>query len=393
MLSRIPVASVFRNFRKSRRAWKLVLLFIQFVATAFLITLLIIVGRQYETMVNDDPGYTYENVIYCSTPGVDETLRQSALDRLSRLPEIASIATCSSLPIDSHSGNNVSLPGDDRELFNIADFYNIDENYLPLLQIPIVEGKGFDKETSIKGHVLVSQSFADRMVDILQWKDGVVGKDLIISEHGLVTVVGVYRDFRLEAIGRDDKRPSVMFYSDTPSHKIVIKLHHLNAENIQRVYDELKAAMPDKDIDVKAYKDSMVKLYTDSRLFRNSVLIGGIVALIIALIGLIGYTNNEMNRRSAEIAIRKINGATLPDLLRLFVKDIIWISLPALILGGVGAAFAARKWMENFTEKVSLTPLFFVLCGLIVLAIILSVVILNCMRVANQNPVDSINND
>lgn len=76
--------------------------------------------------------------------------------------------------------------------------------------------------------------------------------------------------------------------------------------------------LPDKDIVVIPYKAEMAYLYNDSRLMRNTVMIGGIITLLIALIGLIGYVRDETNRRSKEIAIRKVNGARQRKLSRSF---------------------------------------------------------------------------
>ena len=111
------------------------------------------------------------------------------------------------------------------------------------------------------------------------------------------------------------------------------------------------------------------------------------------MIGLIGYTNDEINRRSAKIAIRKVNGASVLEILRLFIKDILRIAIPALAIGELLAALAAEKWMENFAQKTSLSLFIFLGCGIAVLTIILSVVSLDSYRTAVQNPVDAIKRD
>jgi len=100
-----------------------------------------------------------------------------------------------------------------------------------------------------------------------------------------------------------------------------------------------------------------------------------------------------MNRRRKETAIRKVNGATLTDILRMFMKDINRIALPALIIGGGVSAYVAANWQSQFSEKAALSPLLFVLCALGVLLIILSAVALNCYRTANENPALSIKSD
>jgi len=393
IFSKIPVSTAFRNFRESRRKWKLGLLFLQFIATALLITLVVIIGKQYNSMVNNHPGYVYENLLYCNTSGVSNVERQKAMEDLRRIPEVQSVATCSFLPINGASGNNVLEQGKDQELFNIADLYSTDAGYFSLMEIPIVEGKGFQSGLSDSRQVLISQAFANRLTRMLKWKDGVTGKNIVITEHGICTIQGVYRDISLGSVSDPDTRPSAMFYSEDPSPLIMIKLHKLQPEGIRLVNKALQTAIPNKDIVVTPYKTSVTFLYTSSRLFRNSVLIGGIMTLILALIGLIGYTNDEINRKSAEIAIRKISGASAGEITGLFVKDILKIAIPALVIGELLAAFTAEKWMENFTEKTSLSLFVFLGCGIVVTGIILSVVTLASYRTAIQNPVDAIKRD
>ena len=393
IFARIPVSSAFRNFKESRRKWKLGLLFLQFIAAAFLITLLVIIGRQYNSMVNDNPGYTYENLLYCNTSGVSKEERQKAIEELKRIPEVQAVATCSALPMFGASGNNVSEPGKTQELFNIADLYNADADYLSLMEIPVVAGKDFEHSAADSAQVLVSQSFANKLAKMLNWKDGVVGKTIRVSEHGICTIKGIYKDIRIGSISEPDPRPSAIFSANVPLDNIMIKFHQLNSDGIRQVNKVLQTALPNKDIVVTPYKTSMTFLYTSSRLFRNSVLIGGIITLIIVLIGLIGYTNDEINRRSAEIAIRKVNGASAREILRLFIKDILRIAIPALVIGELLAALAAEKWMENFAQKTSLSLFIFLGCGIAVLVIILSVVSMNSYRTAVQNPVDAIKRD
>lgn len=392
LFSRIPVSLVFRSLTMMRSSWKIALLFSQLLITTFLLSLLVVVSRQYNVMVHDNPGYSYERLLYFDTKGISNQEKQKLMDLLQTNPQVEMVSTSDCLPFNPASGNNVSPIDSNEEFFNVADLYRIDENFIPLMEITIMEGKAFDKESS-KNEIVISKKFADRLSEITNWSDGVIGKEVRISEHGNVKIVGVYSDIRLGSISNVDSRPSVMFYSNTPNSNVLVKLRELNAENIQKVYDIFKQSFPDKEISLPLYKESMVKLYADSRRFMNAITIGGIVTLIITLIGLIGYTNNETNRRKSEIAIRKVNGATTKDILNLFLKNTMWISLPAILLGIMVAVVAAEKWMEDFSEKAILSPLLFILCGVAVLFTVLFVVAVNCLQATNQNPIETINRD
>lgn len=398
LFTRIPVASAFRNFRENRRLWKLVLLFLQFVFTGFLVTLLVIIGKQYTFMVNDNPGYSYEKLAYCSLAGIDSTARQKMVDEVMRLPEVAKVTTSRQLLLERASGNNISLPGDDRELFNIADLYSVGNGYLDFMEIPVIEGRSFMEDVSVSNEVMVSRSFVKKMELLVGWKDGAVGKSILVSEHSqddnqIFTICGVYEDFRLGSISDRDDRPTVMFYGNKWNPYLMVKYHELTSDAMRNTQETFKRLLPDKDVLLNSYSMEMVEKYSDSRKFRDAVMIGGLVTLLISLIGLIGYVNDELNRRRSELAIRKVNGATLREILSLFLKGITSTALCALAIGGVIAYMIASKWQDLFTEKIPLSWYIFVGCALSVLLVILSVASLNCWRSANENPVKCLKND
>ena len=109
-------------------------------------------------MVNDHPGYNPENLAYVYIGAVDSTGRAKLIEETQRLPEVDAITTCYNLPFWGASGNNVYLPGDDRELFNIADLYDVGNDYLNVLEIPIVEGQYFTENTTSSQEILVSRN-------------------------------------------------------------------------------------------------------------------------------------------------------------------------------------------------------------------------------------------
>lgn len=389
IISRTPVLSALRGYKESKRTWKLILLFFQFTAAAFLITLLAIIGRQYNTMVNDNPGYSYENTLYTDLSGVDQEEKQRVINELKTLSEVQAVASAYELPITAGSGNNILLPGKNEELFNIVDLYNVDADYLSLMEIPITEGRGFDKN-SAPNEMIVSSAFADRLLRHTNWTDGVVGKQVFVTEHGECSIVGVYPNIRVASIADPENRPSAMFFTNRPGNFILAKLNQITPENLQKTENIVQNILPERDIVIRSYKLEMLNAYNSSRLFRNAVMIGGIVTLIISLIGLIGYTGDEVNRRRKEIAIRKINGAKIREIQELFSTDVLKIAFPAMIIGSIATLFTANKWMENFSEKTDMSVLLFAVCIVILLALILAVILIGTYRAALKNPADTI---
>ena len=396
MFLRIPVAAAFRNFKESRRYWKLCLLFIQFLATAYLVALLSVINKQYDYMVNVDPGYAYEKLAYCSTQGVEESVRNTAIEELRKIPEVDKVSACYDLPISGMSGNNVSFPGDDRELFNIADMYWVKDDFFSLMEIPVIEGEVFRSDGSASNKVMVSRSFVEKMEQVAGWTGSAIGKNVIITEHSQngepFTICGVYEDVCIGSTGNPDTRPTALFY-DRYAPMILIKFHEMSPENIKKAQKVLEDVMPDRNVTVTAYYMDMIDLYKDSRTFRDSVMIGGIVTLIIALIGLLGYTSDETNRRGREIAIRKVNGATAWSILKMISKDISYIAIPAIVIGMTVAYYSGTGWLEKFTEKAPIGFFIFLAGAMMVYVLIIACVLYRAWAVSNSNPVDSLKSE
>ena len=385
----IPLAAAFKNYNHSHRIWKLLLLGLQFVSATFLIILLIVVGRQYRMMVNDDPGYDYSTLGSLLVDGVSIEQRQLAMDELRKLSSVKGVTMSYANLTQHQSGDNILLPGDDREYMNIADLYYVGDGYFDVMEIPLVSGRTFTEQTDTLREVMVSRKFEERMKELAGW-DQALGKQIICTSfQGPYTIVGVFEDTRIGSITNPDTRPSVCYYSRKPEqmHYILIRFQSMDGlEAANKLVKELVTDNP--DISIVPYNQMVTELYTDAHRFRTTVMIGGLVALMIALIGLIGYLAGEIARRQKEIAIRKVNGARIVDVLKLFHTDILRVALPAVMIGAIGAWYVARLWLEQFSEKTTLSPIILVGGALAVIIVILSVVCLGCYRVASSNPVN-----
>ena len=104
----------------------------------------------------------------------------------------------------------------------------------------------------------------------------------------------------------------------------------------------------------------------------------------------IQFVEGHYPQTLTEVAVRKINGATVRDILGLFVREIGLLGIVAALLADAGAFFTANVWLENFAEKISLSPLIFLSADIIILAIVATTVILCCLRISRANPVDSL---
>ncbi|MGM9736214.1 MAG: ABC transporter permease [Candidatus Cryptobacteroides sp.] len=397
LYSNIPIASAIRNYKENKRMWKLALLFAQICVCTFLMTLVIVIGLQYRKAINDKPGYEYENLIFTNLRGTDFSVHQPVIDKLRTIPGVEDVQMSYSIPLEWSSGNNVFLWEDSRrDIFNIADQYEGTEGLFAMMGIPFMEGRYPQTLTE----VAVSESFLDKMAEFEDWSDGAVGKQIYISEHSnngqALTVCGVYKDYRIRDLTNPDERASVKFYGKVGEGYMpymIVKVNEVGREIMDKADEVLKETFTEREIVFTAYKDEMREAYSDERKMRNTVLSGCAICILIALFGLVGYVHDESERRSKEVAVRKINGASIKDILGLFVGEIMKLGIVAALLADAGAFFAAKVWLENFAEKITLSPLIFIAADIMVLAIVAATVVLNCLRISRSNPVESLKNE
>lgn len=395
LYNKIPVAIAFRGYNENRNRWKLGLLGIQFVISGLLFSLLYIVNGQYQLMLGLNPGYDYDHVAIVSIDASNRDQRNQCLAEIRRMPNVKDCSSTFNVPLDGYdrSGNMVGVPGDDKNTFNIMEMSGVDDNFFKMMNIPIVQGSFFTERNDSCRQVIIDERGAEKLIKTWHWKDGVVGKQITCTGHdnNIFTICGVSKNIRWGAAetGGDGMNgfPDLYFYSAKTAYYMLVKFNELRDESLSELQSKVQAMYPNNKVIVKSYVSELANQYASQLNFRNGILVAGIVTMIIALFGLVGYTSDEVNRRRKEIAIRKVNGAKVKDILRIFLKDIMKIALPCIIVGDLGAWLIARQWLMSFSEKITMTPLLFIGVTIILLVIIGLSVVINCYKVANSNPV------
>ena len=399
LYQRIPVYAALKNYTENSRNWKLGLLGVQVLINVFLVVMMLIIGRQYQKVSNADTGYDYKNLYYFDMFDGDRQALTRAAQTLRSLPEVSAVAAAYNLPFEGSNGDNVYLPNDDRELFNIADQYECSPDFYDLMGIQFLEGRA-PRDSS---EIVVDEKFVTKMAEFTDWSDGAVGKQVFITGHDrssdterrYFTISGVYKSYIIGNLTGVDPRPSALFYGEIGSMSSWMPhtFFKVRPEALPKIRQALEQALEGREINILSYEEQMRAAYADSKKMRNTMAIGAVFSLLIALLGLIGFIRDESLRRSKEMAVRKINGATTRDILGVFAVDILKLSGVMAVIACIAAFFVAHKWLEQFAEKVSLNPLYFIGGALLVLFIVLGVVVLNCLKIARANPVESLKNE
>ena len=404
MYDRISVATVFRSFVAGKRIWKRALLTIEFAAVAFLGVLLSIISLQYEKLKEADLGFDCEHTAIVNLSGLDDSQKKTLINEIRSLSVVDDATLCFQHPLEGYSGNNVRIPeGDnsfgDKDLFNIADGYWNDGHWMDVMGVKLVKGRQFNKEKYYDDEVLIDTSFEEKLKTLTGWED-VIGKEILVSEHtnGKLTseIIGVFEPISqglyVEEIAT---RPMAVFYLNADLtckvfNYIIIRYHVLSDEALAQTKEVLDKVVPVMNLEALPFKYERLNEYKETLHTRNMLFIGGIITLLIAIIGLIGYTIDEVKRRSKEIAIRRVSGALISEIRAMFAKDILLIAVPSALMGCILAVITADRWEQQFVEKVGM-PLW-VFATAFVLTVLLVVVIsdIYVRIVAGSNPVESL---
>ena len=371
------------------------------MATGMVMCLLVLVGRQYCMIGNLDIGLDYENVaMFYRYPMSDEKTR-TVMDELKKLPFVEGVASADVHPTDWASGNNIWSEGREADEVNVADMEWSNPELFDVMGMPLVQGRGFGANAdSTVNEVIVEE----RMVEVFQKNFGeededIIGKTFYITGHAdggmLNTIVGVVGNLRRGGFESEnaDKRVAVFFPSSKVRGNVFIRFTDLTPENLTAAQKVLDSINDGDEIYITPYRMKIEAKRSGIRKFGMSVMVVGIAIILIALIGLIGYVADEVNRRAKEIAIRKVNGTDAWKIVRLFCLDVLKVALPSLIAGGVLAMVVGQRWLSQFTDRVSLSPLSMMACLAVLLILIMGVVAVNTLRVARSNPIDHLRSE
>ncbi|KAA3702514.1 ABC transporter permease, partial [Bacteroides salyersiae] len=379
LFSRIPVTQVFRRYTDGKKGWKRSLLFVQFTGVSFVLGLLLVTLLQYGHLMNRDMGIDVTGLTEAESWLPKERV-EHIKDELRRQPMVEGVTVATHSVLGQYWTRG--LMSNDGKRLATLNFNYCHYNYPEVMGIKIIEGTPMKKG----GDLLVNEE----LVRLMRWTDGAVGKRV---NNVAGTVVGVFRDIRNESFYAAQSPIILIGTEEQANHTFDVRLKEPFDENLKRLNEYMEKTFPDVSLHFMSV-DHMVKdLYKDVYRFRNSVWITSCFILLIVIMGLIGYVNDETQRRSKEIAIRKVNGAEAFHVLRLLTRDILYVSVLSILIGTAVSYFAGRAWLDQFAEQIELNPLLFIGTALFIQLLIIVCVVLRAWHIANENPVNSIKNE
>lgn len=388
IFARIPVTQVFRRYTEGKKGWKRPLLFVQFGGVAFIGGLMCVTLLQYHHVLTEDPGYNPRRVALGLHASDSYEGVMAVKKYYESLPYVEEVACAMNNPF-GYSGE-MMFDAAGRPLFS-AGYDYVTSNYVEMMGIHLLQGR----LPARSGEVAVSQS----MIGQMHWGDEVLGRMIQTEEayimgtgNGRCEVVGVIGDFTVGSF-MQEQRPFVLHHHPTFGGCVHVRLKEPFAENLQRLKEDVKLAFPGENTNFYSMEQHMAEMYDTVRVFRNATIAATIVILFITLMGLVGYVNDETQRRSKEIAIRKVNGAEATTILSMLLRDVLLVAAPAVLVGVAGAWFVSNELMTMFITTFGSTIPGYLCTALAVLAVVAAIVLLRAWKIANENPVVSIKSE
>ena len=386
LFARIPVTQVFRRYTEGKKGWKRPLLFVQFAGVAFICGMMWMVSAQYRYVMDKDMGFDPHNVATASMY-FEEDNRAQAETFFRNLPYVDDI-TLGGNPLMGYSGTMIQ--GEDGNMLFSARFDQCWENYASFMHMTLLDGRMPRTEGTEHWYdeVVVNETFARMM----RWGDDVVGRP-VRTMGWTVKVVGLLKDFQINGFYAEPQPYIGFALKAFGGNSFFFKLKEPFGDNLLKLQKAVSEAFPGQTIDIISMERQAENLYNPVRVLRNAVTVSAVVMFFIMVMGLLGYTADEVQRRSKEIAIRKVNGADAPDILRLLGRDVLWVSAPAVLIGLVASAYVNHLWLSAFSTQVPVGWPMYVLMGIVLLAVIVAIVLGQSWRIANENPVLSIKSE
>ena len=270
-------------------------------------------------------------------------------------------------------------------------------NYIDFFDLEISEGRFFEegRDASRAKQIVINEA-AKKFWNIEDISTTYMLNKYWDEQDGY-KIIGVVKDFNNEHLSKKPQ-PLIMVYMGDPDVDIdndffIQFKEGATKDGLNYVENLFKEINPNETFSYTFLSDDIAALYDKEKRLSTIYILFTIIALLISAIGLFTIALYDTQRRIKEIGVRKVNGATVPEILFMLNKDFMKWVLLAFIFACPIAYYAMNKWLENFAYKTSLSWWVFVLAGVFTLIIALLTVSWQSYKAATQNPTESLRDE
>lgn len=370
--------------RKSTFRWILVV--IQFAVSIILIIMTITMNRQIDYIQNKNLGFNREQVISIRLNDEFRTQYDAMKNRLLQYPGIIRMTSANSSPNAIGNVNPVYWEGRGPDQYEIFNYVSLDYDYFETFEMGMSEGRAFSKEFSTdRQNYIVNQAAVDFMK-----MSSPLGKIFSIwNNEG--KIIGVVKNFHSRSLHGEIVPVVFTFNQYAPLNYVFIRVSPENIKSTLAIIEKTwKELVPNYPFQYEFLDDMFHRQYVNEKKIKTLFQYFSGLAIFISSIGLFGLATFIARRRTKEIGIRKVVGATVLNIIRLMFIDFIrWLLLSTIIAIPI-AYYVMNKWLGNFAYRTHITWLVFASASIFVLVIAVITVSWQTIRAAIANPVESL---
>lgn len=368
----------------------------QFATSLTLIICTLLVQRQMSFIQNSDPGFDRDQLVIIHNDGeIQNSEREDFKGNFASSSNVQSMSFSTGIPMSgSFQIRTFNLPTSDvKEGMN---WYEADASYLDTYQFNLVEGRNFGESSGADQNKIIINEMAAKQLGIA---DDPIGQ-LIVKNSGepnesSLEVIGLVEDFNFESF-RHEIKPLVIEYMHDYFLRDYISVK-VEAGNIAAGVDELKVAWkqfePRVPMNYSFLDEDFGRVYESEMKMANLLQVLSGISILIAFLGLFGLTAYTTELRIKEIGIRKVFGATMPEIFIMLSSSYLKLLGISTLIAVPLAVYFMDKWLEEFAFK---TTMEFWLVGLSTLAcfgLALATVFFQAYKTINSSPVESLKSE
>jgi len=366
----------------------------QFFISTLMIIGTIVVLKQLHFFRNTDLGFNKENVVVISSSNrlasAEETFRQ----KIRQMPAVLDASIATSIPSGDAFGDSYQPAdeGDKKSAEINLNSFMVDDAFIPTLKIKVMKGRNFSKEFNDSASVILNEE----AVQQIGWKDP-VGKWLEYpgGNNTRFLVIGVVKNFNTQSLQNPIGpfalfHPSSKTYGWGQSNTVVrIKGGDIN-RTIQQFEEQWKSFTNTEPFDYNFLDEAFDAQYRSEQRLGSIFSIFAALSIFIACLGLFGLSAFMAERRTKEIGVRKVLGASVPNVVALLSKDFLKLTLVASVIAFPVAWYFMNKWLEDFAYRININWTIFIIAALCTLLVALLTVSFQAIKAAITNPVKSL---
>lgn len=362
----------------------------QFSIAIMIIISTIVIIFQLNFINTMDTGYNREQIIVLSHLNNHREIRrnkEAIKAELQRNPNISSVSCSNELPNSIIPRTRVDLLGKNTGQLVPFNAYCVDYDFVDLFEIGIVEGRHFSREfhANAPNEVLINETAARIFKE-----DSPIGQEFQFWGSQTGKIVGIVKDFHSLSL-HHQVPPTFIIFDPTYNNHISIKINTMNISGtIDYIRKTMKKFAPNYQLDFHFFDEIFQMDYQDERKMETIFRFFMLLSIGLACMGLVGIATYSTQLRIKEIGIRKVLGASVPDITGLISKDFIKCVLLANIIAWPVAYYSMNKWLQNFAYRINLSIWVFILSGLSALAVAFLTTSYQTIKAALANPVDSL---